>query len=819
MAEHPFGLLRVMDYKPFYDKILNTMKTLLPALIFTFLFSVTGISQSSINGLISDGNGPLGFVNVVLHSLPDSNTIAVVASEPDGTYMIQVESNGTYYLEALMLSYQDLKSEAFNLLDEEVTLNMNMIEETNLLNTVEITARVPLMEQKADRLVVNVAKSLTSVNGSLLDVMKKVPGMIVVNGKLNMAGNSSVTILINGRSTQYLDMESLLREMPSDNIEKIEVITQPGAEFEAAGTGPIVNIVLKNNRLYGVNGNVYVGGGKGETWKHSTGLNLSYRQGLLNIHGSAGYSNNKNNERFLLDRVIGESNYNQLNTTPFDPKTIRLNIGADYYITKNQEIGLNVKRTQSNGDRIQTNLSNILSPIDEDVRNFTTTNNIDRSWEFLSADAYYTIKLDSNGQKLELDANISQFDTDKTNLISSVEMNGRSNDFLDTRYEQPGLTRFWVGKLDYTLPINKVFELKTGFKYTDASIDNNFKSEYFKEGAWNLNTGESNHYLFDETIGAAYTKLNISLDDWQMTAGLRYEDSKSKGYSITLDSTINRDIEKFFPSASISRKVAGPISAALSYSYRINRPNYTTLNPFVLALGPLTSEKGNTDLRPELTHSTKFSLTYEGQPFFNLEYKDTEDAIVYVTEQNDDTGEASATNVNLDHLKQYSGSLFLPLEMFIPGITGYAGVIANYNKYDSDYLNETFDRSKLSITSFLQVNFKLPYGISAEASGWYVSGGQEGIIDFGHMYGSEFGLQKKFLDDNLSVNLSWSDPFFRYWNGNLNYANMQAIMESQWETNVVEMRISYKFGNQHLKKKVKRQGGASSLIRRASEDK
>lgn len=175
--------------------------------------------------------------------------------------------------------------------------------------------------------------------------------------------------------------------------------------------------------------------------------------------------------------------------------------------------------------------------------------------------------------------------------------------------------------------------------------------------------------------------------------------------------------------------------------------------------------------------------------------------------------------MNLDNLKQYNGTLILPIEMFIPGLTGYTGVIASYNKYDSEYLNETFDRSKLSISSFMQLNFNLPYGISAEASSWYVSGGQDGIIDFGHMYGSELGLKKKFMDDKLSVNLSWSDPLFRYWNGNLNYSNMQATMQSQKESNVVEMRVSYKFGNQHLKNKTKRQGGATTIIQRASEDK
>lgn len=794
------------------------MKNLL--LTATFLLSIlfNANSQSSISGVVSDASGPLGFVNVVLHALPDSNIVTVQSSDTDGKYKFDNIESGNYYLEGLMLSYEDLKSDPFELNDEIVELDMVMIEQSNMLGTVEITAKVPLMEQKADKLVINVARSLTSVSGSLLDVMKKVPGMIVVNGKLRMPGNTNPTIYINGRSTQYLDMESLLREMPSDNIEKIEVITQPGAEYEAAGTGPIINIVLKNNRMYGVNGSVFVGGGKGETWKQSGGVNLSYRQGLLNLYGGIGYSNNKNNERFFLDRVIGDVDYTQENLTPYDPKTLRINAGADYYLSDNQEVGFSVKRTKSNGDRVQTNLSNILSPIDEDVRNFNTRNEVDKSWEFLSADAYYTIKIDTMGQKLEFDANISSFDNNKINLISSEEANGRSNNFLDTRYNQPGETKFWVGRIDYTLPLSKTLELKVGGKYTDASIDNNFKSEFFSNGKWTENTNESNHYLFDETIAAAYAKLNMSLGDWNMTAGLRYEDSKSTGYSITLDSTTSRDVGQLFPSASISRKVAGPLSAALAYSYRINRPSYTTLNPFVIALDPLTSERGNTMLRPELTHSGKFTLTYEGQPFFNLEYRDTRDVMVYVTEQNDATGQASAQTVNLDQLNNYSGMIVLPFDMFLP-FSGYIGTIANYSSYDSDYLGERFDRSMLAFTSFIQMNFDLPWDVALEASGWHQSGGQDGIIDYGQLFGSEIGVQKKFLDDKLSVNLSWSDPISRYWNGNLNYANMQATMQSTWEVNVVEARVSYKFGNQHLKKKEKRQGGASSVIRRASDGK
>ena len=139
------------------------MKILKLTICFVLFSIISATSQSTIKGMVTDENGPLGFVNMVLHALPDSNTITVVATDIEGRYEITAIEDGNYYLEALMLSYEDLKSESFELKNEEITLNMNMVEETNMLNTVEITAKVPLMEQKADRLVVNVAKSLNSI--------------------------------------------------------------------------------------------------------------------------------------------------------------------------------------------------------------------------------------------------------------------------------------------------------------------------------------------------------------------------------------------------------------------------------------------------------------------------------------------------------------------------------------------------------------------------------------------------------------------------------------------------------------------------------
>jgi len=241
------------------------------------------------------------------------------------------------------------------------------------------------------------------------------------------------------------------------------------------------------------------------------------------------------------------------------------------------------------------------------------------------------------------------------------------------------------------------------------------------------------------------------------------------------------------------------------------------LNPFVYYYDPFTSDRGNENIRPELTHSLKYSFTYEGQPFFNIEYKHTDDAMVEVTEQNDDTGETSRLTVNLEKRTNLNISLFMPLEMVLP-FSGYAAIIANNNSFDSPYLDGQFDKSRWSITGYLQANFKLPAGINAEMSGWYNSGDQEGIIESQWLYGVSGGLSKKFLDDKLKLSIGVDDIFNRFWTGNIDYSNMNATVNARWQRRVINFRASYKFGNQHFKSRSRKGGSAKDEMNRVKTD-
>lgn len=784
-------------------------------------FSIT-IHAQSLTGKVLDEKGqPIFYATVALYGQIDSLLVTAESTDNDGIFKIKAKSK-KYYAIATMLGYADKTIPNIDLSNGDQNIEFSMTTDANLLSTIEIVDKAPLLEQKADKLIVNVEGNITNSSGSLLDVMKKVPGMLVINDRLSMVGAGSPTIMLNGKTTQYMDIQSLLRDMPGDNIQKVEIIHQPGAEYDAAGSGPVINIILKKNSLFGTNGSVTVGVGKGELWEYNTGLNLSHYAGNFNVSGGIGYTRNAWVEELaLVRRLTGISDdingeYIQVGTDKVQPKSYRANLRLDWDVTPKHRIGLETKFYDNSSIWTGENTTEVdLYQVDQQDYNLLTLNAQNRAWNYASLNPYYIFEIDTAGQKLELDVSMSRYNvSDNSTLTPTSDL---LTDLQVQRFERPGDTRIFASTIDYTLPLSKIFEIKTGLKYSLASLDNNFKSLIKDDsGEFVSNPFQSNHFLFDETIYAAYGKLNWSYNDWSGTAGLRYEDSESIGESLTLNQTNTRDISKFFPSFSVSRKIAGGLASAIAYSRRIDRPRYSTLNPFIYYLDQYTSSRGNPNLRPELTHSAKFTLTFDGQPFFNVEYKESSDAIVEVTEQEMNSPEAYKTDVNFDKRTNFSTSLFFPLDM-IPGITGgYGGVIISKNGFDSQYIGNAFARSVWNTTAFVQLEFNLPLDINAELGGWYTSGNQEGIFKSEYLYGSSFGMSKKFLDGKAKLSFGVEDFVNRFWHANVDYQQDMDIVSS-WQAPVFNMKFRYKFGNQHLKSKKKTAGSASEELRRASQ--
>ncbi len=794
------------------------MKTRL-TLLFITIFSFQNLfAQSSFSGKITDDkNEAVFFATIALYNQTDSTFAKSASSDDQGKFSINNVKDGDYYVEINMLGFKNESKTLSFPKDNGTKVDLKLMPDAALLSTVEVTAKLPLLEQKADRLIVNVENNLTSLNSNLMDVMKKVPGMIVTGDKLRMAGQSNITILINGRSTKYMDVQSLLKDIPGDNIKKVEVIHQPGSEFPAEGTGPIINIVLKKNSLFGTNGRLSLGVAKGENWKGNSGLSLSHYQGNINIHGGVGVWKNAWYDNMKITRIVAGDVYEQDSYDPGFSKGYRGNLALDWDLDERHRVGFSSRYVKSITDNLVENTTNINFQ-DDAIPDWKllTENKQDKTWELKVINPYYQFEIDTSGQKIAFDVSYVRIENGGLNRLSSEEVNV-NEPFYAQENDQIGETDFWTGQLDYTLPISKQLKLQLGAKYTDATLDNDLINRKEKpSGDWEVDAGQSNHFIFDETILAGYGKMTFDYGKWNGTLGLRYEDSDSEGYSVTLDSTITRPISKLFPSASLGRKITDDLTASIAYSYRIDRPRYSNLNPFRYFLDQYTFEAGNPNLAPALTHSTKFNLAFQGQPFFNIEYKDTKDAMIEVTDQNDAEGTSNLTTVNLESFKVFNISLFFPLD-FIPGISGYGGMIANRNAFDSDYLDARFDKTKWDYTGFLQAEFKLPGEINGEVSGWYNSGGQDGLISASWLYGVDVGFAKKFLNDKLTLSIGCDNLFAKYLEADVKYSNMDILINDRWDGPVVNMKVNYRFGNQHMKQSKKRGNSSRDVINRAGQ--
>jgi len=758
---------------------------------FTFSFS-----QNSIEGHIKDAEKlSLPFANIVLYE--NEKPVTGVVSNDEGFYIFDNIANGTYLIKVSMLGLKTIKSESFQLSEDNNSkkLDFTLKEESQTLNEVVVKSKRPVIKQTAEKLVINLENS-EMVSTNLQDVMKRIPGVIVTNSGISYAGQSGIRILINGKTTEYMDIETLLRDFPADNIAKIELVEQPGAEFDAEGSGPIINIILKKNVKLGTHGNVKAWVGEDQGVEYGTSASIASYKNKINWQASAGYSAPTWREDLLITRKVVDATYDQITISPYAPKNFRASASIDYYINEKHAIGLGLRRQNSMSDRISSDKTSIITTNETAVLN--TENHYDRDRVVYNINPYY--EFDDEKNKLTIDFNYVNYNNENVNTLLKVGQNTIAYD--NQRYFQDGSYDIKTYKGDYKHTFSDDISFSLGTKYAKVNTNNDLRSFVQNtNGIFFFVENESNRFLVDESIFALYSKLNLTLDKWSFSGGLRFEDSSTEGTSISNNETKKRKISKLFPSASISRKINKNIGIGLSYSYRIRRPSYNSLNSFVYYYNPIAFEKGNPNLKPAFTNSYQFNLTYDGQPFFTIGYRTTKDALLELITQDDTTGEISRSMNNLDEKNNWNFRLFAPLS-FIKGVEGYTGFIVDYNQLlNSDGLPTVLNLSKWSLTWYTSAEYELPWKINSEISGFYATGPLEGQIEMEWLAGIDFAISKKFIDGKLKTNLGIRNILNRQYNGKIEYANINADILSRESKQNIYLQLTYSFGSKFGKKK------------------
>lgn len=800
----------------------------LTVILTLILLSGFQLSAQKITGSVNDASKkPQEFASVMLMKAKDSSLVKGAITDEKGQYEIEGIGSGEYFINVSIVGFKNYASKVFNYNGGDYTAEpIQLASLDQELQTVTVTATKPMIEVKADRTVFNVENSPNATGLSALELLRKSPGIQVDKDEnVLLKGKSNVLVYINGKPSQMSgrDLAAFLKGLNSADIEAIEIISNPGARFDAAGNAGIVNIRLKKNKKLGTNGNIAVGASQGITPKMDAALSLNHRGAKWNLFSNYSYNYGTwNNTINLNNRVkLNNGQYDNLwiqqgdqNWTSDDHN---FKVGADYTINSKNTVGV-LFNGGVGTPSFESTSSTIIGRSELGSDKFIARDSILRAssdGNFNNKNFNYNINYrfaDTMGHELNVDADYGIFRNSNASFLPNYYKNSDETVDLTSRiYRNMTGTDIDIKSLkaDYEQVLNKknpkAGKLGLGFKVSDVTTKNNFDFYNVISNKDYLDTSRTNYFTYKESIKAVYANYNTQLGKLGIQLGLRGESTTSKGDLKTKQSREYKDVDtsyfNVFPSAAFSYQLSQKHAFNLTYRYSLDRPSYQDLNPFENRLDELTYEKGNTRLRPQYTHTAELGYTFMGFATLSVNYAKTKDFFTQYTDKDVRNGLTSffITKANLADRESYGLSLGSPLPI---------------KKWWNGYLNAWWNRNTIKanlgegknvdITAdgggfYMQQSFSLPKSWTIEADGFYNFGGLWGNLVSGKQGVMNVGVSKKFWDGDATIKLSFSDVFkTARWNGYTELGNLRMDLNGTWEGQQLRANFTYRFGNKNV---------------------
>jgi hypothetical protein len=584
-------------------------KTFLPLLIYTaqfFIASPYAGAQGSVRGNVLNHEGvPLQGASVLLLQSKDSILVKGAVTSKSGHYQFEQLAPGSYLVHSSFIGYPDVYSKPFSLQNGEDLLMppMRFAEADKALQGVTVLARKPMFEQKIDRMIINVASSVTNAGSTALDVLMRSPGVTVnqQNNSININGKDGVVVMLNGKMNRMpLDaLVQMLSGMSSANIEKIEIITTPPANLDAEGNAGFINIVMKKNMLYGTNGSFAVTAGYGINGGpvYASSINFNHRMGRWNIYGDYSFSRMVPNingtfyRRVINNKIIE----NRMTTVRNDfRRNHNARVGIDLEVGPKTVIGVLVSGFSNLYSMDAVNQSQIFSNgiLDTMIR-------IDNPEHHPLENMGVNFNLQHQIKPEErVTINVDRIYYNDANTLNYYNQYFRSNgDFMasdQTKSLKETPIWFWVATADYYKRVGKKVDLESGIKTTVSKFVNDVRVERELQRTWTADPEFTSRHNLNESILAAYASFNMQLGEKTSSkAGLRYEYTNSNLGSETKKNIVDRHYGNFFPSVFLAHTLSETSSLNFSYSRRITRPTFNNMAPFVYFIDPNTFFAGN----------------------------------------------------------------------------------------------------------------------------------------------------------------------------------------------------------------------------------
>ncbi|MCW3117621.1 MAG: TonB-dependent receptor, partial [Chitinophagaceae bacterium] len=816
-----------------------------------FLSSVSAIGQQPVNlnkkatisGRIVDSasKNPIEYATITIVAAGTKSTANGTTANNQGEFEMTGVEPGNYTLVVEFIGYQafrkklpEIKKNA--LIDlKTIPLALNQTE----LKGVVVTSQQKLIDNRIDKMVFNAEKDLTSQGGVATDLLKKIPMVSVdVDGNVELSGNSSIRFLINGKpSTAFgSNIADVLQSIPASQIKSIEVITNPGAKYDAQGVGGIINIILKQNTARGINGNISLTAG---TRMENGSFNFNAREGNFGINAFlSGNTRLAAETPNVSDRFSYDSSFKTNGLLHQDGESsikrhgYQSGIGFDWTYKKNNSItgSLNYNDFGNAGSGFMNQVQTSTDAAGTILSEIASLNNTNSSFHFHNIDAALTYKRKFAQEDHELELNYNgSFGNDLIRAGNQQFLLPEDSLVYGISSRNPATSHYNEIRLDYTVPLKKKIILGAGGKISFMDIGSLSDVDHFQPDtkSWGFDSSLSNSLKYHQKVYALYTEISLPVKNiFDVKAGLRYERTEINSYySNAQQQAQTPGYNTLVPSIYLLRKLSDKQTLKLSYSKRIERPEYWVLNPFINTSDPKNISAGNPYLKPEIGNRIELSYnldlpsvgSFMVAAFLRNNYDDIQPYVVFYPSLK--VGDSVYTNVSVSTRENIGTERNTGLNLFADlHVTHKLSIRSNLAFFYRHTIN-TIDPGN-TINSFnyrLNVNSTYQFSniLAAEFFANFNSARNEVQGKYPSYTSYSFAVRKQFWNKKGSLALTATNPFGEYINQKtiLTGNNFDLYSLRRVPSRSIGINFTWKFGKLEFKK-TREEGGDNSNTER-----
>lgn len=692
-------------------------------------------------------------------------------------------------------------------------------DKVKVLDEVVVKSRKPFVEIQTDKTILNVQSNLVASTGTVFELLQAAPGIAISNEEnINMSGKSGVNVLIDGRQTQLSskDLANWLKSLPASQVEKVELISNPSAKYDAQGNAGIINIKLKKNTLKGFNGSAtgaYIQAIHPNV-NFSTDVNL--RADKWNFFANVAARKSRQNTDGSIDRKVNSNGLVKdfINrTVDIDSSSnLNLNLGVDYYINKQSSFGLLFKNNEYCSSLITpgTTLVQTNGITDSSLQ---THNNIQQKNSRTNYNVNYHYE-DSLGNEWNIDADYTNYRNSNNSLINTNLLNGQQIKYGNTANQQSVATA--IGIYSLKADFSRLFKasnakLEAGLKWNTIVTNNDLQAALLQSGIMQADTGRTNLFDYTEKIAAAYVSYNKRMGKWEAQMGFRAEYARIKGQSTDLNdkqlSYPDTSYLNLFPTAFLRYVPNEKHSIGLNFGRRINRPNYQDLNPFEFIFDNYTRSKGNPYLLPELISQFELNYSYRGALNIGMGYSHTLNSFQDISTQKGEITEATTFNIGTEKRFFLNFSLYLPINKWWDCFTNLS---PNYKRFQGKVPEGNIDQAAWGMNWYGSHNFSLPKQWKIQVSSWGNIATKDAMSSTAWLGSVDLGIGKSWKNQPCSIRVSMTDLFnTQRWKQEVDFGNVHYQYLRKWESQNFRLQVTYKFGKTKFSKRDREVGSVS----------